>query len=82
MDESLGGCAALMHELRQLQDGGTPTSELVGGELAERHSDQLTVLGMHPTHESQMARRLPELLGRGPWLSHKAMNTVHCEIVS
>jgi methanogenic corrinoid protein MtbC1 len=64
MEESLAGCAALMDELHQMQKGGASVSVLIGGWLAEQHSEQLSALGMHPTHELQMARRLPEILER------------------
>ena len=64
MDESLDGCAALMDELQRVQNRHASLPILIGGELAGRHSDQLTALGMHPTHEWQMTRRLSELLKR------------------
>jgi methanogenic corrinoid protein MtbC1 len=62
MEESLGGCTELMAGLHQMQGDGIPVSVLIGGWLAEQHSDQLIALGMHPIHELQMARRLPEIL--------------------
>jgi methanogenic corrinoid protein MtbC1 len=65
MEESLVGCASLMDQLHQLPSYDASLPVLIGGELVERHSDQLTELGMYPIHESQMARRLPELLDRG-----------------
>jgi methanogenic corrinoid protein MtbC1 len=61
MEESLVGCADLMAGLQEIEEGA-PVSVLIGGRLAEQHSEQLSALGMHPTHESQMARILPEIL--------------------
>ena len=64
LEESLAGCADLMDRLQRIQGDGAPVSVLIGGRLAEQHSEQLKALGMHPIHESQMPRRLPEILER------------------
>ncbi len=62
MEESLAGCEALMTEMNQMQEAGTPVPVLIGGWLAEQRSEQLSALGMHPARESQMARMLPAFL--------------------
>ena len=64
MEEGLTGCTALMAGLQEIQEDGAPISALIGGWLAEQHSEQISSLGMCPTHESQMVRKVPEILER------------------